>query len=148
MTKRLTEVQKLATTMNGASNRLRDIREDMEQGSENLGLAVMDLKITERAIQRIDFVREQIEQLVQDLRSAETLALPPNWRLMMSIDLPGAIVFLNEIDQNILGLALGRCEPCVLDFLRARLGASGSVGAPEQIAIPDKETHEAIPQQD
>ena len=147
MTKSLTEVQKLETTMNGASSRLKEIRQKMEQGSENLGIAMIDLATTRRAIERIDYVRQQIEQLVQDLRSAETLALPPNWRLLMSIDLPGAIVFLNEIDPNILGLALGRCEPHVLDFLQARLGAGGPIVS-SVVSESDKGTDEAIPQQD
>ncbi len=123
--------------MNGASARLLELREALEQNRDGLGLAILDFATARRAIERVDFIREEIGGLVEALRNAETLAMPKNWRLIMSVDLPGAIVFLNEIDPNILGLALGRCDPRVLDFLRARLEVGG-VDKPKP-ADPDKD---------
>jgi hypothetical protein len=131
--------------MNGASHRLLKLREALEQNRDDLGLAILDFATARRAIERIDFIHDELQGLIEALRNAETLALAKNWRLILSVDLPGAIVFLNEIDPNILSLALGRCDSRVLDFLRARLEMGGS----PKTAEPDKDgVNEAIPQQD
>ncbi len=143
MTKRRTEAQKAETAMNGASHRLLKLREALEQNRDDLGLAILDFATARRAIERINFIHDELQGLVEALRNAETLALAKNWRLILSVDLPGAIVFLNEIDLNIMGLALGRCDPRVLDFLRAWLEA----GRPPMVT-DDVSTTAAEPDKD
>lgn len=136
--------KQLKPTMNGASVRLLRMREELEKNAEDLGLAVMDLDYARRAIVRIDVIRAAMDDLSSAFRNAETLARPENWRLMMSFDLEHARTFLDRVDLNILAMALGRCEPRVLDFLRDWLEVCEPKlvpdGGPE--AVSEEETKE------
>jgi hypothetical protein len=111
--------------MNGAAQRLRTLRENLERidadlaaSTTRLRTAIGDLSQAHRAIQEIGSIRERVYEFIQDLRNAETLAGPAAWRLLAGYDETFAREYLEMLDPNILYIALSRANTDVLNVCR------------------------------
>jgi hypothetical protein len=113
--------------MNGAASRLLKLRvrneSDMRMiyeaanGLEAVIEALMGLRVVgvdmqadamRHGIKILRNVRDDLEQSNLEIRGAEQLSGPESWRLQASYDEVFAVEFLDNLDPNMLRMALGR----------------------------------------
>jgi hypothetical protein len=113
--------------MNGAASRLLKLRvrneSDMRMiyeaanGLEAVIEALMGLRVVgvdmqadamRHGIKILRNVRDDLEQSNLEIRGAEQLSSPESWRLQASYDEVFAVEFLDNLDPNMLRMALSR----------------------------------------
>ena len=96
--------------MDGASRRLRRIRQIVQQVEKRLGKAAIDFAAVQSGINEVKQSSGILAELEQELRNAETLAMPDNWRILVIYDEPFATYYLDNVELNVLRMGLQNCK--------------------------------------
>jgi hypothetical protein len=116
--------------MNGADDKISRLQEQVEDLALKMALVRRTLEPSEKALQELEGIYNEIETLIDKLKGIRTLTQPHNWRLLMQYDPPAYVTFLEGADESVLAIALRECGSVVIGKVeraakRARSGDGG-----------------------